>query len=1163
LIGHRSSVGPLRRLALGGVGLAAAILLLGLGESEAATTPAPAAPNVIEVDALADADDDMCSLGEAVKAANDDAPYQGCVRGVGDDVINITAPGTINAPAEGFPINSNMTIKGATTGAGTTIDGKHGSGADAVNATEGFKVNVKLPAVTKVTIADLTISDMPQGKGVELALTYSMGDVDPFAVVLRGLHLVGVQRGVDTSGGAAGSLDASPRPGAIRVEDSLIEGSQDGKGESAIFALCHSRAAQDFVIDNSVIRGLGVSSTSDPVFQSCGRLKVVNSTISGNRGQNAGGIHYGGLGGSLELVNSTIAGNTHRRAAQPGGAVFVYGTSTRTGVAPSVRVVHSTIAGNKTAGTNAAGIVVGHDASHRADVTIENSVIADNKKTTATGTVAASQCSLPTGSTVTGSASSDDTCGFAKEDIDVADFKFEKDSNNRPKPAVNGNPNRIGPYKSMDPVKTIAFKAGSKLLDAADATACRGVPETGKPSRDARGVPRPQGPGCDIGAYEMIVPATLTGEVWVDENGNGTKDQGDSALAEATTVKLVDTSTGRVVTRMSDRMSDGAQATTTTADGEYRLADLVSGSYLVEFTLPKGYRFTETGDHSPVTSSSAGSSRGTAPAMLAGGPATVDAGAYKPVSVTGVVWVDSDGDGVRDSGEPGLKGVSVQALRDGSQAGSDETDANGAYEFSGLAPGSYVVMVTAPADYAFSRWDVGSDDSVDSDVDPASGRSPVLSLASGEARKVDAGMYRLRQEGEDPAVPAPLLSLVKTATGEAPVGAGDAISYSFLVRNAGNVTLSRVSVADPKAGVVSCPGTVLAPEGSMTCTASYEASAADAKAGTVANTATVTGSAADGAKVSATDSATFDLASGKPTVDRLAGKDRYVTAAVISGETFTPGVDVVYVATGVNFPDALAGSAASGGKGPILLVTKDSIPSATLTELKRLKPKRIVVLGGTGVVSEGVESALKRHATTTRQAGRDRYSTAAKISAEHFGSGAATAFVATGADFPDALTGGPAAAKAGGPILLTQKDKLPAATVSELRRLKPQKIVVLGGTGVVSAAVEKALASYTSGKVSRLAGADRYSTGGAISKDGFDQGAPVVYVATGLNFPDALAGGAAGALKDGPVLLVSGASIPKATKAELTRLKPRRVVVLGGEAVVPESVEKALAAYIR
>jgi len=71
------------------------------------------------------------------------------------------------------------------------------------------------------------------------------------------------------------------------------------------------------------------------------------------------------------------------------------------------------------------------------------------------------------------------------------------------------------------------------------------------------------------------------------------------------------------------------------------------------------------------------------------------------------------------------------------------------------------------------------------------------------------------------------------------------------------------------------------------------------------------------------------------------------------------------------------------------------------------------------------------------------------------------------------LTGGPAAAKLGGPILLTRKDKLPSATALELRHLMPKRIVVVGGTGVVSAAVEKALAAHTTGTVTRLAGADR------------------------------------------------------------------------------------------
>ena len=120
----------------------------------------------------------------------------------------------------------------------------------------------------------------------------------------------------------------------------------------------------------------------------------------------------------------------------------------------------------------------------------------------------------------------------------------------------------------------------------------------------------------------------------------------------------------------------------------------------------------------------------------------------------------------------------------------------------------------------------------------------------------------------------------------------------------------------------------------------------------------------------------------------------------------------------------------------------------------------------------------------------------------------------------------------------------------------------MGGTGVVSQAVEDALAAHTAGKVSRLAGADRYSTGAAISKNAFDSGAPVAYVATGANFPDALAGGAAGAFQDGPVLLVSGASIPKATAAELTRLKPRQIIALGGTAVVPKTLQDALGGYL-
>jgi hypothetical protein len=94
---------------------------------------------------------------------------------------------------------------------------------------------------------------------------------------------------------------------------------------------------------------------------------------------------------------------------------------------------------------------------------------------------------------------------------------------------------------------------------------------------------------------------------------------------------------------------------------------------------------------------------------------------------------------------------------------------------------------------------------------------------------------------------------------------------------------------------------------------------------------------------------------------RLGGVDRYATAAAISAATYGPGVEVAYLATGANFPDALAGAAAAGSQGaPVLLVTKDAIPAATAAELARLKPGRIVILGSTGVVSEAVRVLAER-----------------------------------------------------------------------------------------------------------------------------------------------------------------------------------------------------------
>ena len=243
----------------------------------------------------------------------------------------------------------------------------------------------------------------------------------------------------------------------------------------------------------------------------------------------------------------------------------------------------------------------------------------------------------------------------------------------------------------------------------------------------------------------------------------------------------------------------------------------------------------------------------------------------------------------------------------------------------------------------------------------------------------------------------------------------------------------------------------------------------------------------------------------------------------------------------------------------------DQVPAATASELTRLAPQDIFVLGGTSAVSEAVRLQLGAFAgsgTATRIAGADRYASAVAVSKRWYGPGVAAAFIATGTDFADALAGTPPAAMADSPLLLVRPGSIPAATAAELQRLAPQRIYVLGGTAVVSAAVASQLAQFTSGPVTRLAGADRYATGAAVARWFWGRVTPRAYVASGRSFADALAGGAVAGRDARPLLLVGSTSVPFATGAQVLRLAPPQLVVLGGTAVVAPAVELRLRALI-
>lgn len=293
---------------------------------------------------------------------------------------------------------------------------------------------------------------------------------------------------------------------------------------------------------------------------------------------------------------------------------------------------------------------------------------------------------------------------------------------------------------------------------------------------------------------------------------------------------------------------------------------------------------------------------------------------------------------------------------------------------------------------------------------------------------------------------------------------------------------------------------------------------------------------------------------------RLGGPDRYATAAAVSG-AFAPGVPVVYVATGSNFPDALAaGPAAVQQHGPILLATRTTLPAPTVAALQRLKPQRIVVLGSAGVVSEGVKTALQGYTggSVTRLAGQDRYATAVEVSKAHFPT-APVAYLATGENYPDALSGGAVAAIEGGPVLLVRTNEIPQVTLDELRRLRPARIVILGSVAVVSSAVATVARTFTP-SVSRLAGTDRYATSVEISRSYFSNPG-AVFIATGAAFPDGLTAVALAGSAGGPLLLVNGSTVPPVIMAELRRLDPRRIVVIGGPGAISDSAVRTLLGF--
>ncbi|MDR3599321.1 MAG: cell wall-binding repeat-containing protein [Desulfosporosinus sp.] len=305
---------------------------------------------------------------------------------------------------------------------------------------------------------------------------------------------------------------------------------------------------------------------------------------------------------------------------------------------------------------------------------------------------------------------------------------------------------------------------------------------------------------------------------------------------------------------------------------------------------------------------------------------------------------------------------------------------------------------------------------------------------------------------------------------------------------------------------------------------------------------------------------------GTNTTSRLAGQNHYQTSVAIA-EDYNNNGDCgnVILASGDSFPDALSASILSKKmNAPILLVgTTVNTSSDAFNYLYTHESRQrgtVYIIGGTGVIGPDFETKLASMMFTNikRLDGTDRYDTNILIVNEVNVLQGTPVFIASGENFPDALSISSFSGSKQYPTLLVGADYLPEQTKDYLLSEKPSAVYIAGGTSVVSQDIENQINVLVPGStVTRMAGDDRFGTNVAVLKE-FSPTPDIIYLANGDDFSDVLAGSALAAKTGKPIMLVDNqlTNLPPAAETHLKELNDSGIqtnlIALGGTDVVSD-----------